>query len=389
MSHLSQEQIKDLLNDGAAGVDLTNTLLHFESCSICQAKMPSLSNNDLLGIITKETVFNKALPVEKKQSAKINSSSFWGQRRHSGVLKIGFATLLMLCFGVLAIWFLTGKKERQFVENPTNINSFPPSNPANNGSNSNEEQVGINNSNENQNPTILGKSEKKQGKTADKFKPQSLAKNEAAQPSDSSLTRLDKQELAQNLRVAPQSLIGLESPKVIYRNSDIIKNDYSALYPVGEVIGEVQPVLRWKRVKNAASYKIVVYDENYNELFSKDVTQTSLKIEKMLKRGEKYQWQINARIRNGENSTITLPPAIFRVAAREIIGKIKRMNSENNSEWKKANLLFSEGLLSETEKILDNILRKNPQDKFAAGFLQRIKALRKAQTAPIETKQAQ
>ena len=201
---------------------------------------------------------------------------------------------------------------------------------------------------------------------------------------------LANKELALNLEEFPKPLIGLESPKVEIRSSQKRQISFSAVYPVGEVIRENQPILRWNPVKNASLYQVSVYDENYNEVYSKEVAGTSLKIETVLKRGEKFQWQVKAKLNDEKQSKITSLPSIFRVAKDEIAGKIEKIETENSSRWKKVELLFNEGLLSEAEKTLNEILKKSPKDKLAQRYLQKIKSLKKKnQNPPTETKPAQ
>ncbi len=375
MQHLSQKQITEILNGATQDIDLKNILLHVESCTVCQSKIPVLEKRELFNLISREPVFQQDIVRE-------NKASLWNWNWQSGILKLGFASALVLIFSGLFYLSFNDKKELLNVQSPTNINTISPTKITNTNIISEIENISTTNSPENtktstNNNEVLPQKQKKTDSILN-IKPQT------------DISWLDQKELALNLSKIPESLADLESPNVNVRGDQTLKNQLFAKYPKGEVIRENQPVLRWNSVKNATSYLVSVYDENYNELYSKVVTETSFKVENPLKRGEKYQWQVKAITFGVDKSAITLKPTMFRVANDETIKKIDKIATSNGMLWKKLNLQFKEGMISEAEKTLAIILSKNPKDKLAIKFLRRINSLReKTQKPPTETKPAQ
>jgi hypothetical protein len=385
MTHLSPKEIQDILNGTKHGTETKDALLHIETCSLCQSKIPALEKNDLFKLINSEPIFlSDSAPVVRDQRLK-KSDFFWNW--NSGILKVGFAGLLLLAFGGVAVWFFRAGKSAEIVTNPikkanstTNVNS--------NQFQGNSETVVLNpNSANNQNSTVIAKDDKLP-KNVNLLKSVEVPKQEKESGGDQHSS--ENTELALNLEAFPKPLVGLASPNVQIRGEQESSIKLSAKYPVGEVIREKQPVLRWNPVKNVKSYLVSVYDENYNEVYTKEVTGTTLKVETSLKRGEKFQWQVKANINDEKRTIVTSSPSIFRVAKDDVAGKIERIEPKNNLRWKRVELLFNEGLLSEAEKTLNEILVKDRKNKLAQEYLQKIKALKKkTQNPPTETKPAQ
>jgi hypothetical protein len=382
MEHLSEQQINLILNGSVGGVEMKNALLHIETCVICQEKMPKLAKSDLLGII-----LNKPLLVKESLSEITQTSKpiFWNWQ--SAFVKTSFAGILLLIFGSLVFWFFKTDKEIEIVKNPNNSVIPTQINNSNNDLNSNTNSVFANNSIPNENIQTVQQNTILSNKVKNSVTPKPTETPREIVPN---LNLPNNDELAINLEKYPKSLVGLESPNVQIRGNNNNQNKFFVRYPIGEVIGETQPVLLWNPIENSDSYIVTVYDENYNEVYSKEVNGTSVRIETPLKRGEKYQWQVKTKLKNAENTTLTTSPSIFRIAKTETVNKVDKIKVDNSAKFKKVEYFYKEGLLTEAEKILNEILKKNPKDKLAIKYLQQIKSVRnKTQKPPTETKPAQ
>lgn len=94
---------------------------------------------------------------------------------------------------------------------------------------------------------------------------------------------------------------------------------FSPSRPVGTVVRGQRPVFRWRPFAGATSYRVMVFDEAFNEVGRGEVQgQDEWRPETALARGKTYHWEIVA-LRNGEEVERTprppAPPARFRVLA--------------------------------------------------------------------------
>ncbi len=382
MAHLSNKQIKNIFQGNAEGVNLTSALIHVEECSHCRSKIPFLQKTQVMDLILQDPISKKKVELELPTTRTTKpdwKNSFWNWQ--NPVFSYSFAALLILLFGGIGFWiFNNNQSTKDVVSLPVNQAVEKPKNEVSNvAENTPFENIASQNTNTNQSE------ENTLPKNREIVVPQPTPNKE----NEIDINSLDQREMAVNLNKLPPSLADLRSSETILRNENTEKINFSAKYPNGEIIRETQPVFKWSSVKNASSYKVTVYDENLNEIFSKEVSGTNSKVETQLQRGEKYLWQVTANVNdNGKSSTITLPPTTFRIAKTETINQVDKL--KNSSQWKKVNSLFRAGLLVEAEAAVNEILRKNPKDKSALKMLNRIKTIRKNnQRTPTVTKPAQ
>ncbi len=77
--------------------------------------------------------------------------------------------------------------------------------------------------------------------------------------------------------------------------------------PIGKVVRENQPVLRWKPLKDATNYNVIIVDEKFRVVAeSGNLTATSWKPSKPLPRGASYSWQVTATRADG-SEMVRLP----------------------------------------------------------------------------------
>jgi hypothetical protein len=384
MPHLSEQQIREIINGAARGVELKAALLHVETCFACQSKLPKLEKADFLKMISREpkVLDNQNSEWSYSQIQKTEQFSNWQSR----ILKFGFASIVLLLFAGLTVWFFKDVKRTQPLENLINVSNLSVVNDSSLIANSSDTELS-NSATNLKNTTLVAIDN---ALSTDKDLRKSIHKPLESRKTVIESVPKENNELALNLDDFPKPLLGLASPKLQTRGDSEQKTSLSPKYPIAEVIKEVQPILRWSAINNVKSYQVSLYDENYNEIYSKEVKKTSLRIATPLKRGEKFQWQVKANLNDEKLTTITSSPSIFSVANKEVARKIARINEQNSLRWKKIEFLFNEGMLTEAEKTLQKILTKDRRNKAALKYLQKIKSLKiKSQNPPTETKPAQ
>lgn len=381
MDHLTGEEIKTILEGRLQGSEMADALLHIEKCPLCADRMPALGKGELSAMIMREPFFST-----EQIATSPEKTGLFGAWSRNPIWAASFAGILLLIAGGVLYYSLAVKKEGPGLANAPRglpekspapqINTTPEVAAGNLGQESMEEQPIANSNLKNQAPVFAKLPEKKA---------QGIAASAEA-PSEF----ITEKEYAQNFSKVPPALKELESPAVEYRGESRESARLVAKYPVGEVVTENSPVLRWSAIKDAASYTVTIYDEDSNEVAKREVKAASLKLDTQLKRGGKYLWQVKANIPSAEAAPPLSPPAQFRVASEKALGSLKKTARGKGKLWEQANSFFKEGLLGETEKTLNEILRLNPKDKNARKLLGKIAALRKKnQIAPRATKPAQ
>lgn len=148
--------------------------------------------------------------------------------------------------------------------------------------------------------------------------------------------------------------------------------------PVGKVIRENQPVLRWKSLSEAASYQVAIVDEKFRVVEqSGKLTSTSWKPSKPLPRGANYSWQVTAT-RNDGTETVSpsspAPQARFRVIEQNLYDDLQRLeNSRSKSHLALGVLYAKAGLKQEARREFEKLVRQNPNSKLARQLLQGVK----------------
>jgi hypothetical protein len=145
------------------------------------------------------------------------------------------------------------------------------------------------------------------------------------------------------------------------------------LSPNGEVIRETQPNLSWNKIKDATNYQVSVTDKNYREAVNEKTVENTFKVKNPLKRGQTYIFTVTAEKEVSDDSKPN-KPALFKVAGEKVIKDLERAE-KTGKNWKILSVTLNEGMLSESEKTLNNILSKNPKDKLAVKLLKRVRLL--------------
>lgn len=151
------------------------------------------------------------------------------------------------------------------------------------------------------------------------------------------------------------------------------------LEPVGKVVENQQPILRWESVPGA-SYRVSLYDSNYDEVAASGwISAAEWQVPKALRRGARYSWQLGVR-QNGAEFTLPAPPASearFRVLGEQEEADISRVRSQSGDSHLVLGILYARaGLLDEAENELRALQDQNPTSEKIAALLSSIARLR-------------
>ncbi len=147
---------------------------------------------------------------------------------------------------------------------------------------------------------------------------------------------------------------------------------FALLTPVGKVIRENQPVLRWKPLKDATSYNVAVVDANFRVVEeSGKLTATNWKPTKPLSHGATYSWQVTATRADGSETvspSSPAPQAKFKVLDQKTTDDLNRLE-KTKSHLALGVLYAQSGLIQEARREFEILVRKNPRSQIARRLL--------------------
>lgn len=149
--------------------------------------------------------------------------------------------------------------------------------------------------------------------------------------------------------------------------------------PVGKVIRENRPLLRWKPSKDAASYSAAIVDDKFRVVEqSGELTRTSWQPSKPLPRGANYSWQVTAISADG-TATVSpaspAPQARFRVIEQNLYDEINRLEMSGARPPNLAlGVLYAKaGMKREARAAFERLVKDNPNSPLARRLLQSIR----------------
>lgn len=213
---------------------------------------------------------------------------------------------------------------------------------------------------------------------------------------DGNLTVDDKGNVKglENLSPAAQNLVkqSLQSGKITVASNSlgggggVLMGDgneesgvpFALQTPIGKVIRENQPLLRWKPLKDAASYQAAIVDDKFRVVEqSGKLTATNWKPSKPLPRGANYSWQVTATKTDGTETvspSSPAPQARFRVVEQNLFEDLQRLEKSGNRSHLALGVLYAKaGLKQEARAEFEKLVRENPGSPLARKLLQSVK----------------
>lgn len=150
--------------------------------------------------------------------------------------------------------------------------------------------------------------------------------------------------------------------------------------PVGKVVETQRPTLSWQLLKDAVSYKVGIFDENFNQVaVSPELHNTSWTVTPPLKRGNIYQWQVTAE-RNGEEIKSPVrpaPEAKFKIVDQASLSTIEKVRRSNPNSHLLLGIAYANaGMLGEAEREFQALLKNNPNSEIAKKLLTKVRSIR-------------
>ena len=156
--------------------------------------------------------------------------------------------------------------------------------------------------------------------------------------------------------------------------------DFALLSPVGTVVETERPVFRWRPLNRATSYRVAIYDADFNEVAaSGPLSGDHWQITRGLERGSVYSWQVTAT-RDGQEIAAPTPPTPkpkFKVLEQGQANELDRARENYKGSHLILGVLYQRaGLLDRAESEFQALLDANPQSGVAERLLRNLRALR-------------
>lgn len=150
--------------------------------------------------------------------------------------------------------------------------------------------------------------------------------------------------------------------------------------PVGTVVESSQPVLSWKPLQGADSYRVDIFDESFKKVASSPPIKTAeWRPGAPLRRGTIFRWQVTAIAKGEEikSPTRPAPDAKFKVLDAAAAKRIADARLRNGGSHLLLGVLYAEaGLLKEAEREFEALAAKNPGSPIARRLLEKVRAAR-------------
>jgi len=134
----------------------------------------------------------------------------------------------------------------------------------------------------------------------------------------------------------------------------------------------------WKPLAGADSYRVEVFDENFNRVAeSPQLKTTTWTIRQPLRRGRVYGWQVTATKDGAEikSPVRPAPDARFKVIDAESSNAIAAAHKQGGSHLVLGILYAEAGMLPEAEKEFAALLHANPDSSVVRSLLQKVRSL--------------
>lgn len=156
---------------------------------------------------------------------------------------------------------------------------------------------------------------------------------------------------------------------------------FEVLSPLGEIVLDVRPLFRWEPVTGASGYSVSIFDAKLNPVQSSTTLHvTEWTPDHPLKRGQLYEWQVNARLSGGKSVSAPIPPspqAKFRVLDQKKAEEIAHFQEANPQSHIALGIVYVQaGLLDQGEHELEQLSQGDPKYGLAQNLLKSISEIR-------------
>jgi len=177
----------------------------------------------------------------------------------------------------------------------------------------------------------------------------------------------------------PQGLDELTSPSISLMGQPAAAgNQFKLLGPLGLVTRSDRPTLRWQPLAGASSYKVSVFDSDFNRVTgSEQQTASAWRVPNGLRRGRIYSWEVVA-IKDGQEVRAPVAPAPraqFKILEAEGYEELLSLERQRPSSHLALGVTYARyGLLPEAEQEFQILLKENPRSSVARNLLRTIQS---------------
>ncbi len=161
----------------------------------------------------------------------------------------------------------------------------------------------------------------------------------------------------------PKVLEGLTSRRMQLLGESPGEKTFRLLSPLGKVIIEDRPTLKWQPLAGATGYVVSVFDGNFN------------RIAVPLSRGSNFFWEVTATKDGKEVSAPAAPAARvqFKVLDAENLNALTKVKSQQPASHLALGLMYAHaGLLGEAQSEFRQLVKENPDSTEAKRLLQAV-----------------
>jgi hypothetical protein len=179
----------------------------------------------------------------------------------------------------------------------------------------------------------------------------------------------------------PQFLAELTGRSDTLRGGSAEGVPFPLLSPVGQVVQNRNPTLRWKPLIGATRYVVTVADDKLNEVAtSESLTSTQWRVPVPLKWGGVYSWQVTA-FKDGQEVVSPVmpgPQARFMIVDQARAQELRQLEHAFPNYHLGLGVLYARaGLLDEAEREFQAKVKASPNSAVARKLLESVRSMRK------------
>jgi hypothetical protein len=155
------------------------------------------------------------------------------------------------------------------------------------------------------------------------------------------------------------------------------EESFALISPVGKVIQSVRPTFRWKALKDATSYQVLLKDSTGHVIESGELSASEWLPNVSLKRGMLYSWQVIA-VKNGREIIAPSPAQTavqVKILEQTAVNELAQVRKLHPDSHLLLGILYAKtGLLDEATREFTILLKNNPQADVVKKLLNSVKA---------------
>jgi hypothetical protein len=151
---------------------------------------------------------------------------------------------------------------------------------------------------------------------------------------------------------------------------------FRVVAPLGMVVLDTQPTLRWTPLAGAAAYIVTLQEQTTGHTISSSpLTRDQWVVDHPLTRGATYTWQVAGSVQGGAEMVAPRPPAPaarFRVLDAQAASQLQTLPA---SHLVRGILYANAGLVADAERELAALSAQNPDSEIASTLLRQIRTI--------------